>query len=190
VILAAVLIGLTLPLEPVQVLWINMVTSVTLSVTLAGEKAEPGAMAQPPRDPKAPLLDRPTFRRLALVAVVIGAVTFAAYAWELGGGATLAEAQTTAVTTLALAQLAYLFSCRFLTRSSFTLDALRGNRVLWWSVAALLVLQAAFVYLPLLHTWFGSAPMSGLDWARAAGLAALVFVLAEGVKALESRARP
>lgn len=186
-ILTAVVLGMSLPLEPVQVLWINMVTSITLSVVLAGEKAEPGMMSLPPRDSSAPLLDRTTVRRLALVAVVITAATLASYSWEVSRAVPLEVARTTAVTTLALCQLAYLFSCRFLTRSSLTPRVLRGNRLLWWSVALLLLLQAAFVYVPLLHTWFGSAPMEPREWGIAAVLALLVFLVAEGVKALDIR---
>jgi len=100
----------------------------------------------------------------------------------------LEVAQTTAVTMLALGQLAYLFNCRYLHRSSLTVDVLRGNAVVWWSAITLLLLQAAFVYLPFFHTWFGSAPISGREWLLTAGLAVLVFVLTEAVKAV-GRAR-
>ena len=188
VILIAVLFGLTLPLQPVQVLWINMVTSVTLSLALANERAEPGIMSRPPRDTRASILDAGSLRRVAVVSLLIGGAAMGVFYYEYGRGVPLEVAQTTAVTMLALGQLAYLFNCRYLHRSSLTVDVLRGNAVVWWSAIILLLLQAAFVYLPFFHTWFGSAAISGRQWLLTAGLAVLVFVLTEAVKAF-GRAR-
>ncbi|MFD6175647.1 MULTISPECIES: cation-translocating P-type ATPase [unclassified Isoptericola] len=188
VILVAVLFGLTLPLAPVQVLWINMITAVTLSLGLAYERAEPDVMARPPRDPKASILDAVFVRRILVVSLLIGGATLFVFYAERAQGAPLAEAQTAAVTMLALGQLAYLFNCRFLDRSSLTVDVLRGNRVVWISAAALVALQCVFVYAPFMHSWFDSAPISGVQWAKTIGLALVVFLLVEGVKAV-GRAR-
>jgi magnesium-transporting ATPase (P-type) len=187
VILVAVLFGLTLPLSPVQVLWINMITAVTLSLGLAYERAEPDVMRRAPRDPAANILDAVFLRRILVVSLLIGGATMALFSWERAQGAPLAEAQTTAVTMLALGQLAYLFSCRFLDRSSLTLDVLRGNRVIWISAVALVVLQCVFVYVPVMHDWFDSAAIGIGAWARCAGLSVVVFGLVEAVKWLGRR---
>ncbi|SKC59911.1 HAD-IC family P-type ATPase [Krasilnikoviella flava] len=188
VILVAVLFGLVLPLAPVQVLWINMITAVTLSLGLAYERAEPDIMSRPPRDPKASILDAAFVRRILVVSLLIGGATLFVFYAERAQGAPLAEAQTTAVTMLALGQLAYLFNCRFLDRSSLTLDVLRGNRVIWVSAAALLALQCVFVYAPFMHDWFAAAPIGLEEWGKTAGLALVVFLLVEVVKAV-GRAR-
>ena len=188
VILVSVLFGLALPLEPVQVLWVNMVTALTLSLALANERAEADIMDRPPRDPAAPILDSSALRRIMLVSLLIGGATLAVFYTETALGAGAAQAQTTAVTMLALGQLAYLFNCRFLDRSSLTADVVRGNRAVWWSMAALIVLQCVFAYAPFMHLWFGSAPIGMREWAVTFGLAILVFLLVEGVKAV-SRAR-
>ncbi|MGF0118644.1 HAD-IC family P-type ATPase [Promicromonospora sp. Marseille-Q5078] len=188
VILVAVLFGLTLPLAPVQVLWINMITAVTLSLGLAYEKAEPGIMSRPPRDPKASILDAAFVRRILVVSLLIGGATMLVFSAERAQGAPLAEAQTTAVTMLALGQLAYLFNCRFLDRSSLTVDVLRGNRVVWISAAALVALQCVFIYAPFMHPWFDSAPIGWEEWGTTFGFAVVVFLLVEGVKAV-GRAR-
>lgn len=182
VILVAVLFGLTLPLQPVQVLWINMITAVTLSLALAYEKAEPDVMRRAPRDPKASILDGAYVRRILLVSLLIGGATILLFYVERAQGVPLAEAQTTAVTMLALGQLAYLFNCRFLDRSSLTLDVLRGNRVVWVSAATLLALQAIFVYAPFMHSWFDSAPIALAEWGKTLGLALVVFLLVEVIK--------
>ncbi|GMA25958.1 hypothetical protein GCM10025864_37170 [Luteimicrobium album] len=187
VILVAVLFGLTLPLTPVQVLWVNMVTAVTLSLALAYESAEPGIMARPPRDPDASLVGGPALGRILLVSAVIGGATLAVFFTERAGHMSVAQAQTTAVTTLVLGQLAYLFNCRFLGRSSLTLDVLRGNRVLWISAGALVVLQLVFVYVPFMHTVFDSASVGWRGWWVPLLLAVAVFLFVEAVKALSRR---
>ncbi|WP_344773472.1 HAD-IC family P-type ATPase [Gryllotalpicola kribbensis] len=188
VILVAVLVGATqLPLEPVQVLWINMATSVTLSLALAGAGAEPGLMDQPPRGKNAPLLDARMGVRIGVVSLLIGAATMFTFYFEIGYGENLRQSQTTAVTTLALCQLAYLFSCRFLDRSSVSLAVFRGNRVIYLSAAVLIVLQLAFVYLPFMHIWFLSDTIDWHQWGLSALLAIVVFFLAEGNKALTRR---
>ncbi|QFU98306.1 Magnesium-importing ATPase [Luteimicrobium xylanilyticum] len=187
VILVAVLFGLTLPLTPVQVLWVNMVTAVTLSLALAYESAEPGIMDRPPRDPDESLVGRAALGRILLVSAVIGGATLVVFFTERAGNMSVAQAQTTAVTTLVLGQLAYLFNCRFLGRSSLTLDVLRGNRVLWISAGALVVLQLLFVYVPFMHTVFDSASVGWRGWWVPLLLAVAVFGFVEAVKALSRR---
>ena len=187
VILVAVLFGLTLPLTPVQVLWVNMVTAVTLSLALAYERAEAGIMDRPPRDPDASLVGRAALVRILLVSAVIGGATLVVFFTERSGHMSVAQAQTTAVTTLVFGQLAYLFSCRFLGRSSITLDVLRGNRVLWISSGSLVVLQLVFVYAPFMHTLFDSAAVGWRGWWVPLALSVAVFLLVEGVKAVGRR---
>jgi magnesium-transporting ATPase (P-type) len=182
VILVAVLFGLTLPLEPVQVLWVNMVTSVTLALALANERAEHDIMTRPPRPAHASIVPAAALRRIAFVGTLIGGATMGVFFYEYNRGASLAEAQTTAVTMLALGQLTYLFNCRFLDRSSLSVDVLRGNRVVWWCAAALIALQLLFCYTPFANAAFGSAPIGPREWALTAVLAVVVFLLTEVAK--------
>ena len=182
VILVAIMFGLTLPLQPVQVLWINMISAVTLSLALAYEPAEHNIMTRAPRDVNAKLVDGSAILQILFVSVLIGGATLAVFVTEYGSGASLGQAQTAAVTMLALAQLAYLLSCRFLTESSLTLDVLRGNRIIWVSGLSLLALQAAYVYLPFMNTWFGSAPIGAGKWLTMVLIATGVFLIAEAAK--------
>ena len=188
VILVAVLFGLTMPLAPVQVLWINMVSGVTLSLALASERAEPGIMSRLPRDPKAGIMDGPSFRRVLLVSLLIGGATLVVFFVERDGAMSVAQAQTTAVTTLAFGQITYLFNCRFLNRSSLTLEVLKGNPVVWISTLALIGLQLLFVYAPFMHSVFGSASVGWRGWWVPAVLALALFLVVEVVKAI-TRAR-
>jgi len=188
VVLVAVLLGLTLPLTPVQILWVNLITAVTLSLALAGEPAEADIMSRPPRSPDAHVI---TPRGLALVLIasaVIGAATLVVFLYETDHlGASDARAQTSAVTMLALGQLAYLFSCRFLGSSSLTWRVLVGNRLVWVAAGALLVLQLVFAYAPFMHDWFGSTPIGLRDWAVTVVGAVVVFLVVEAAKAVTRR---
>src|SRR5271166_32797 len=114
VILVAVILGLDLPLSPVQILWANMVTAVTLSLALAYEPSEPGLMRRPPRRPGTPILGEYALWRIAFVSLLIGGMTVAVFLFEERRGYTNEMAQTMAVNTLVLGQLFYLFNSRFL----------------------------------------------------------------------------
>ncbi|MGH1564840.1 cation-translocating P-type ATPase [Mumia sp. DW29H23] len=185
VMLVAVIFGTTLPLEPVQVLWINMVTAVTLSLALAYEKAEPGIMDRRPRDPRASVVDLAYGWRILVVSVLIGGATLLVFNLAYGAGVPIDEARTAAVTMLALGQLAYLFNTRYLDASSLTPAVLRGNPAIWISAATMVVAQIAFVYLPFMNTWFESAPIGLEVWGYTAALAVAVFLLVEAGKAVD-----
>jgi calcium-translocating P-type ATPase len=187
VILIAVLFDLTMPLQPAQVLWINMVTSITLSLALASEPAEVGVMRRPPRDARASLVTPALLRHILIVSLLIGGATLAVFSYELAGDEPLPRVQATAVTMLAFGQLAFLFSCRFLDRSSITLDVLRGNRAVWWSAAALVALQAAFIYTPAMQQLFDVASIGPGEWVLILGLSVVVFLLAEAAKVVGRR---
>jgi len=184
VVLVAVLFGLTLPLDPVQILWVNMITAVTLSLALAYEPAEPDIMLRPPRPPNAPLVSGKYLPRLAVASVVIAGATLATFEIALGLGLDQSAAQTWAVNTLALGQAAYLFNSRFLRESSLRREAISGNPLAWGVVGILLVLQVLFAYLPLLNSWFNSAPIDWRGWMIPLAFAVAIFLLMEGAKAV------
>ncbi|MGO1315772.1 MAG: cation-translocating P-type ATPase [Cellulomonadaceae bacterium] len=187
VVLVAVLLGWTLPLDPVQILWVNMVTAVTLSLALAYEPAEPGIMNRPPRNVGASIVDRRFVSQILVASVLIGGVTIAVFDVARGWGYTLAESQTAAVMTLALGQVAYLFNCRFLYTSSVRRGVFGSNRVIWLSLGSLLALQAVFVYVPWVNDLFHSAPLTWRGWVVPLLLAIGVFAVMEAWKALVRR---
>ncbi|MDT0165356.1 HAD-IC family P-type ATPase [Actinotalea sp. AC32] len=188
VVLVAVLAGLTLPLSPVQILWINLVTALTLSLTLAGEPAEPGIMRRPPRSPDEQVLSGRATAVVLVASVVIGGATLLVYLLESARTGDHAVAQTSAVMMLALGQLAFLLSCRLLNGSAFTVRVLTGNPGLWVSAGALVALQLVFTYAPFMHGWFGSAPIGVHGWLLTAGAAVVVFLVMEAAKAVVRRA--
>ncbi|PZU49727.1 MAG: carbonate dehydratase [Microbacterium sp.] len=187
VILIAVVFGFTLPLTPVQVLWVNMVTAVTLSLALAYEPAERGIMSRPPRSTGGSIIAGRELGFVLVVSFLIGGATLAVFGISLTSGADLAIARTEAVAMLALGQLAYLLNCRFLTRSSLTVDVLRGNPVVWWSALALIVLQLVYTYAPFMHSLFGSEPLSASGWVLPLVFSVGIFLAVEVLKAIRSR---
>jgi len=187
VILVAIAFGLTLPLTPVQVLWVNMITAVTLSLALAYEPAEPGIMSRPPRAPGGSLIAPRELGFVLVVSLLIGGATLTVFELVAASGYDVGVARTQAVAMLALGQLAYLFNCRFLSRSSLTLDVLRGNRVVWWSALALIVLQLIYTYAPFMNDLFGSRPLPARDWILPIVLSIAIFLAVEALKAVRRR---
>jgi Ca2+-transporting ATPase len=164
VILAAVFAGATLPILPVQILWINTTTAVLLGLMLAFEPKEPGIMLRPPRDPRTPILTGTLQWRIGLVSAMLLAGAFGLFNWELSSGASLAQARTVAVNVFVMGELFYLFNCRSLTQSMFALGIFT-NHWLLGGVGAMVVLQLLFTYLPAMNQMFDSAPIGAFSWA-------------------------
>ena len=160
-----------LPVEPVQILWINLIVAVGLALPLAFEAAEPDLMRRPPRDRAAALLDRPLLVRTLAVATTLMAVAIGLFLLARHEGLSIAHAQTTAVTGAVLLQAVYLLTCRSLTRPNRDLGRW-SNPSIYVGIAVVLALQALFVYAPFTHTVFGSAALGPreLAWAAAAAL--------------------
>ncbi|MDG4475150.1 cation-transporting P-type ATPase [Thiovibrio frasassiensis] len=183
VILTAVFLGVTLPILPVQILWINMTTAGFLGLALAFEPKEPGLMLRPPRQPDAPILSNIVIFRITLVSFLMLGAAFWLFAWEQRIGATLAEARTAAVNAFVMVELFYLFNCRSLEKSIFKLGFFSNLWVLGGSVAMFL-LQIAYTYLPVMNRLFQSAPIDLAVWGRTVVAGVVVFVVIEIEKKL------
>ena len=186
VILVAVLAGVTLPITPLQILWINMTTAVLLGLTLAFEPVEQDVMLRPPRAPAAPILDPVLILRIVLVGVLLLAGAFGLFMrWE-ALGASLAETRTIAANVFVAGEVFYLFNCRSLTSPFWRLGWF-SNMWLWGGVLLTVLLQIGFTYLPVMNRLFGTAPLGVAEWLEilAAGFIVMLFVGAE--KALRRR---
>ena len=180
-VLIAVLFNMTLPITPVQILWVNMVTAVTLSLAIAFERPEPGLMARPPRDPKEPLVNGFMLWRIGFVTVLLAAASFGMFLWELDRGMGLEFARTAAVNTLVMGQIFYLFNCRRLTGSILSKEGFFGNRIALKAIAVLIALQLAMTHVPFKQALFGTDHLDAETWLRVvlAGLLVLLAVEAE-----------
>jgi len=179
VIVFALFAGLDLPVTASQILWVNMVTAVTLSLALAFEPAETDIMQRPPRPPSEPLITRTMLARIVFVAILMGATTFGVFEWELARGQSLDVARTAAVNMLAFSELAYLFQVRAYTASALHRTLLHGNLVALLVAALLVLLQLAFTYAPPMQQLLSSAPLCSSSWAMIAALSLTVFAAVE-----------
>ncbi|MFZ2971902.1 MAG: cation-transporting P-type ATPase [Ferribacterium limneticum] len=165
VIVAAILFGATLPITPLQILWINMTTAVLLGLPLAFEPIERGVMRRAPRRLDMPVLDAGLIRRIILVSVLLLGGAFGLFLRELEQGHSLAEARTVAVNVFVMVEMAYLFNCRSLT-GSFWQQGLFSNPWIWAGCGVMLVLQLAMTYLPVMNAVFGTAPIGLPEWGE------------------------
>ena len=187
VVVAAILLGLTLPITPVQILWVNMITAVTLSLALAFEAPEAGVMQRPPRAAAEPLLSRFLMWRVLLVSclMVIGSLGF--FLWEQAHGASIEIARTVAVNAIVMGEVFYLFNCRFLLAPSYSLRGFAESRPVLISILAVVALQALFTYAPMFQKLFGTAAIGAMAWWRILLFGVLLFGAVEIEKLMLSR---
>ena len=175
-ILIAVLAGIELPILPGQVLWINMTTALFLGLVLAFEARERDIMQRPPRDPEQPILTGHLIFRTLLVGLLLTGGAFGLFEWELLHGEGIDKARTAAVNMFVIGQAFYLLNCRSLTKSMFSLG-LFSNPWLWPGVLAMLLAQAAFIYLPIMNWLFHSAPIGRDEWVLTLAAGLVIYVI-------------
>jgi magnesium-transporting ATPase (P-type) len=184
IIVAAISLGQLLPITPVQVLWVNMITAVTLALALAFEPAETNVMQRPPRHPQEPLLSGLLVWRIAFVSAIIVAGTFGLFLWERENGADLESARTAAVNILVMFEVFYLLNTRYLQASVLNRQGLLGSRPVWTSIALVLGLQCLFTYAPPLQKLFSTRALPVEVWVRLTLIATSILFLVEIEKAL------
>lgn len=183
-LVVAVLLGWALPITAPQILWVNMVTAVTLGLALAFEPAEGDVMARPPRAPDASILSPLLVWRTGFVALILLAGTFGVFVWMEGAGADIERARAAAITTLVLFEAAHLLSVRVFNADAVRASLSRGARIAWAAILAVSLLQAVFVFTPPMQALFGVGPLTAREVGVCALVASSVFVLVEAEKAL------
>ena len=183
-ILSALILGLTMPLTVAQILWVNMVTTVTLDFSLAYEKAEKDTMKRLPRPPTEPLITRPLLVRIILVSILMTLITLFAFQWELNSGSSVEIARTTALNVLVFTEIFYLVSVRQFTKSSLRLRAFFENKVMIMVIGLLILMQLGITYLPMLNQIFNTKPLDLWSWIMILGLSISIFIVVEIEKAV------
>jgi magnesium-transporting ATPase (P-type) len=178
-LIAAIVLGQELPVTAVQILWVNMITAVTLALALSFEGAESEVMRRPPRRADEPLLSGFLLWRIAFVSAIILAGTFGAFLWELERGVDIETARTIAVNTLVMFEVFYLFNARFLLAPSATIDGILGSRAVGVAIVLVLVFQLLFTYAPPLQVLFRTRPLDAAMWGEVVAIASIVFFLVE-----------
>lgn len=183
-VLFAILFGMTLPITPVQILWVNMVTAVTLALALSFEKSEPGVMQRPPHPGNEAILSGFMIWRIVFVSLLLTGGSVALFLWESARGAGIEASRTVAVNALVAGEMAYLFNCRYLLAPMRSWQDFTGNFYLLLAIAVLSVIQLIFTYLPFMQSLFGVAAIDASAWGRIIGFGIMLFVVVELEKAL------
>lgn len=178
-ILAAIALGRMMPIIAAQILWVNMITAVTLALALAFEPPEGNIMQRSPRRSDEPLLSRFLVWRIVFVSLILVSGTFGTFLWLREHGASIEHARTVAVNTLVMFEVFYLFNSRFIYESALSLKGLLGNRYALVAVAVLLILQMAFTYLPPFQLLFETTPLNLQTWVIIVLVASSVLFLVE-----------
>jgi len=185
VILIASFAGIVLPISPLQILWINMTTAVFLGSTLAFENNEPDIMSNPPRNPKKPILSRELIFRIFWVSAIIVLGVYASYYLAIQRGFAPEYAQTVAVNVIVFAELFYLYSCRSLKHSQFTIGFF-SNKILVGGTLVMVALQMLFTYAPLMNSIFKTAPISEISWIAILAISSILYGLVELEKTIRN----
>ena len=178
IIFSAVLFGVTLPMLPVQVLWVNMSTAILLGLMLVFEPKESHIMQRHPRRPGAPLIGGAMLFRIGLVGMLMLIFAFSLFYYELEQGRSIEYARTVAVNVFVFIETVYLFNCRSLQRSLFKMDFF-SNRFLLYGAGMMIFLQVLFVYLPFMQVLFQTEPLTFMSWVNIVLVSGLTFGIVE-----------
>ncbi|NZA27256.1 HAD-IC family P-type ATPase [Luteimonas sp. SJ-92] len=181
-IATAILFGFTMPVTPVQILWINLVTAVTLGLVLAFEPAEDGVMKRAPRRASASLLTPFLVWRVVFVSLLFLAGALGVFAWALGRGHEVESARTLVVNTIVAMEIFYLFNVRYLHTASFTWRGAMGTPVVLGAVGAVVLAQLAFTYLPVMQALFATRAVGALDGLVVVGIGLALMLALEAEK--------
>jgi calcium-translocating P-type ATPase len=179
-IVTALLFGLSVPLTPIQVLYINMVTSVTVSFALAFEKLEPGSMQKPPRKPNTKLLSPYYIFRILFVSFIVGGAIMIMNTTLLGNPTEYTQAQVTTITlhSIVIMQAFHLFNVRNEINFALNKDFFT-NKIAFLLAAILIALQIMVTYVPFLREAFNLYPISLKYWLYPLAIGLGTFIIIE-----------
>lgn len=169
-------------MTPVQILWVNMITAVTLGLTLAFEPTEPGAMRRPPRAPGEPFLSRLLVWRIVFVSVLFMIAVYGVFLWALQRGLSLELARSMVVNTLVVCEIFYLFSIRYVHGPSLTWTGVLGTPAVLIGVGAVVLAQLIFTYVPWMNSMFATRPVALADGLVIVAIGFALFLVVEAEK--------
>ncbi len=188
IVLGAIVLGFEqLPLTPVQILWVNMITAVTLALALAFEPPENSVMKRSPRHPDEALLSTYIIWRVIFVSFILMGGTMGLFLWEMAKHASIEHARTVAVNTLVMFEIFYLFNSRYINDSVLNWEGFTGNRFVLIAIGILIIFQLAFTYLPPIQSLFGTTAIDLGMWLRILLVSSSVLFLVEIEKYLVRR---
>ena len=178
-IILALLLGLSLPITPIQILWINMITAVTLGIALAFEPTEENTMQRPPRPRSESLLSGGLLWHIVLVASLFLAGVFSMYEYAIIKGYSENLARTIAMNTLVVLEIFHLFFIRNMYGTLLSRKTVLGTRAVWAAVIVVIIGQSAITYVPWLQAIFDTHAISVFDSFLIIAVGAMMFCIIE-----------
>lgn len=188
-IIVALLLGMTLPITPIQILWVNLITATTLGIALAFEPTETDTMRRQPRPKNQPLLTGGLAWHVVLVSILFICGVFGIYAYAIDQGYSIELARTIAVNTLVVMEIFHLFFIRNIYGTSLTWKAVRGTKVVWTTVMVVTVAQFAITYLPPLQRIFDTVAVPFFEGLLIVSVGVVLFAIIETEKQLRLQLR-
>ncbi|MFA5098060.1 MAG: cation-transporting P-type ATPase [Candidatus Margulisiibacteriota bacterium] len=181
VLMVAIIFNFALPISPLQILWINMMTAIFLGMTLAFEPKEDNIMLKKPNDPDLPIFDGMLTLRTIYVSflLIVGILVLFKHQLILGTG--VAAAQTIAANVLVFGEMFYLFNCRSFEKSLFRIGIL-SNKIVLIGVALMIAVQMFFTYSPTMNRLFGTEPLGLMSWLAIVLFGAGIYIVVETEK--------
>jgi magnesium-transporting ATPase (P-type) len=181
-IIVALLLGMTLPVTPVQILWVNLITASTLGIALAFEPTEENTMHRPPRQRGEPILAGELIWHIVLVSALFLCGVFGIYAYAIDKGYSIELARTLAVNTLVVMEIFHLFFIRNIYGTSLTWKAVRGTKVVWLTVIIVTAAQFVITYVPPIQKILETESVSLIDGLIVVGIGIALFSIIETEK--------
>lgn len=187
IIIIAILFGLVLPVSAIQILWINLITSATLGLTLAFEPTENSTMLRPPRSRDEPILSYLILWQIALVSILFAGIILGIYSFTIHLGYTVELTRTICLNTLIVLEIFYLFFIRNIYGTSLTWKAVRGTRVIWLALIIIILAQFTITYLPFFQKIFDTRSVPFVDGLVIIGVGIIFFAVIEIEKQIRIR---
>lgn len=184
VIVVAIFLGWQTPITAVQILWVNMVTAVTLSLALGFEPPMSDVMLHPPRPKHEAILSPFLIWRVVFVSAILVIAVFILSLIERSLGFGLITNRTVAVNVIVFGEIFYLINCRRIYASALNIDAIFGSKPALIAIAAVVILQMLFTYVPIMQHFFGTESIGVTQWLRIIAFSLAVFFVIEGEKLL------
>lgn len=186
VILLAIILGLTLPILPVQILWINMSTAIFLGLMLVFEPKEDDIMQRQPRDPKAPILNKSMIIQTLVVGLYMLVASYSMFNYALSEGHSVEYARTIAVNIFVFIELFYLFSCKDLDDPVFKTNIF-NNKFLLLGVGLMICVQISFTHASFMQILFKSESLDFQTWSVILLIAFSVLFVVEIKRYIENK---
>ncbi len=188
-VIVALLAGLTLPITPIQILWVNLITGVTLGFALAFEPTEENTMRRPPRQRNEPILSGELVWHIVLVSLLFLWGVYGIYSYAIERDYSVELARTMAVNTLVVMEIFHLFFIRNIYSTSLTWKLVRGTKTVWVVVIVIALAQFAITYMPFLQNIFATQSIPILDGVLIIIIGMVLFAIIEIEKQIRLRLR-